>query len=90
MSTPIKDRLAGLKRHASTTELDARSAHFEAERLATLADHARAHYEGTKSAANKAFDKVGRLSDRAEAALEAFKAYRDSVAGINNDTTRDA
>jgi len=79
MTIPVDEKLAQLKQLASDAELNQRSAHFEAERLATLADHARAHYEGTKFAANKAFDEMGRLSDLAEEAIEAYDAYRESI-----------
>ena len=79
MAISVEEKLAQLQRCASAAELDQRSAHFEAERLATLADHARAHYEGTKFAARKAFDEMGRLSDRAEEAIEAYDAYRESI-----------
>ena len=76
VTTLIEETLAALKQYASATELDEREAHSEATRLAEVADAA-------ATQAHKAFDRVGRLSDRAEAALEAFEAYRESVTGIN-------
>ena len=79
MTTSVEETLTQLKQRASDAELDQRSAHFEAERLATLADDAGAHAEATKFAARKAFDEMGRLSDRAEEAIEAYEACRESI-----------
>lgn len=80
MPISLEEKLARLTQYASDMEVEVRSAHAEACRLAEIADASRAVSHTAVVKANQAFDGVGRLSDRAEAAVEAVAAYKEAMA----------
>jgi hypothetical protein len=79
LTISVKEKLAQLQRCASDAELNERSAHFEAQRLAEVATEAQKYAQASVDDANKAFDRIGRLSDRSEEAKEALDAYVEGL-----------
>jgi hypothetical protein len=79
MTISAKEKLIRLEIFAGDMEIEVQSAHSEACRLAEIAVEARKHAAAAEATANEAFDKAGRISDRAEGAAEALAAFQESI-----------
>ena len=74
-----RSKLERLKTYASDAELDSRSAHAEACRLAEVAGEAQKYARASLDDARNAFEQCCTLSDRSEDAAEAVAAYEEAI-----------